>query len=137
MATITGTKAVGSRLARMSGKEKAALVGQALFAGGEEIKAHAQHLITENAVSGKGHVPSKPGEPPNEDTGGLRNGIRAEQPAPLRVLVTSNAKHAVPLERGTSKMAARPYMGPAARAKRKAVVDRVTKVIDLVTAKKG
>lgn len=137
MPKITGRDAVNRRLTGMIGKEKVALVGQALFAGGEDIKAHASHLITEGAVSGKGHKPSAPGQPPNEDTAHLRGNIRVEQPAPLRVLVSSNAKYAAALERGTSKMAARPYMSPAARAKRKAVVARVEKVINHVTKKKS
>lgn len=135
MAKITGVSRVQAKLSRLSGPEKVELVGRALFSAGEDIKAHASHLITEGAVSGKNHVPSKPGEPPNEDTGDLRRGIRVTQPAPLRVRVEATAKHSVPLEYGTSKMAARPFMGPAARDKRKEVVAKVGRVIEAVTRK--
>lgn len=136
MPRITGDKQVSARLRGLSGKEKVEIVGRALFVGGDMIKAEAAHLITEGAVSGKFHVPSKPGEPPNEDTGLLRSRIEVHQVAPLRVQVSSNAPYAVELEVGTSKMAARPYMGPATRNKRKEVVSLVEKSVAVATRRK-
>ena len=124
MPRITGGDRVTLRL-KTIGPEVVRNVGTALFAGGEIIRAEAAHLITEGAVSGKNHVPSAPGDPPNEDTGVLRTNIETTQTAPLRVEVSSNAPYAVALEFGTSKMAERPYMRPATRAKRKEVVDLV------------
>jgi HK97 gp10 family phage protein len=82
-------------------------------------------MITDGAVSGKGHVPSLPGNPPLEDTGVLRTNIETTQPAPLHVEVSSNAPYAAALEFGTSRMQPRPYMQPATDRKRKAVVDLV------------
>lgn len=137
MPKITGTGSATKRLEGLAGREKVALVGRALFAGGEAIKAEAQHLITLNAVSGKNHVPSRPGEAPNEDSGHLRSNITVEHPAPLRVLVSSNARYSAALENGTAKMQARPFMGPAARSKRKEVVATVEKAISIATRKKG
>lgn len=137
MPKITGVGSASKRLTGLAGREKVALVGRALVAGGEAIKAEASHLITLNAVSGKNHVPSSPGEAPNEDTGHLRSNITVEQAAPLRVLVTSNARYSAALENGTAKMQARPFMGPAARAKRKEVVATVEKAITIATRKKG
>lgn len=137
MPKISGASGVSKRLEGLAGREKVQLVGRALFAGGEAIKAEAQHLITLNAVSGKNHVPSAPGEAPNEDTGHLRSNIEVHQTAPLRVEVSSNAKYSAALEHGTSKMQARPFMAPAARAKRKEVVATVTKAINIATRKKG
>lgn len=137
MPKITGTSSATKRLEGLAGRQKVELVGRALFAGGEAIKAEAQHLITLNAVSGKNHVPSRPGEPPNEDSGHLRSNITVEQPAPLRVLVSSNARYSAALENGTAKMHARPFMGPAARSKRKEVVATVEKAISIATRKKG
>ena len=64
------------------------------------------------------------------DTGHLKNHIEVTQPGPLRVLVTSNAKYSAALEFGTSKMAARPFMNPAARAKRTEVTMIVRKAVD-------
>jgi hypothetical protein len=105
-------------------------VGKALFAAGEMIQVEAQISITAGAVSGKNHKPSAPGEPPNNDTGDLASKIETRQVAPLVVEVSSNSEHALPLEVGTSKMAARPSMGPARDAKRKEVTQLVRKAVD-------
>lgn len=129
MAKITGVSQAKKRIEGLAGREKIELVGRALFVGGEMIKAEAQHSITLGAVSGKNHVPSAPGEPPNEDTGTLRRNITVTQVGPLHVRVASNAPYSAHLEFGTSKMAARPFMGPAARAKKKAVVALVKSAI--------
>lgn len=87
-------------------------VEKALFVGGELIQTEAQLSITRGAVSGKNHVPSAPGEPPNNDTGDLAGKIETTRSGPLRVRVTSNSDHAM-IEFPTSKVAARPYMRPA------------------------
>lgn len=84
-----------------------------LYVGADMIRAEAFQSISAGAVSGKGHVPSAPGEPPNRDTGELQSKITTTMPEPLVAIVASEADHAVPLEFGTSRMAARPYMRPA------------------------
>lgn len=132
MARITGERRVQDRI-KGTARDKVALVGRALFAGGEIIKAEASYLITAGAVSGAGHVPSAPGEPPNEDTGTLRRGIVVTQPGPLRVRVSSTAPYSGFLENGTSLMQARPFMGPAARAKKSEVVALVRRAVDKAT----
>lgn len=129
---ITGADKVTFRLNTI-GDKAVRLVGQALYVGGDLIRAEAAHLITEGAVSGKNHVPSLPGEPPNEDTGVLRTNIETTQPAPLRVEISSNAPYAAALEFGTSRMAERPYMRPATRAKKKEVIDLVRQAVDQAT----
>lgn len=113
MVKMTGAKQVSDRLRRLAGPDLAREVGQALFAAGKQIEVEAQLSITRGAVSGKNHVPSRPGEPPNQDTGVLANNIETVQVTPLRVEVSSNAPYAAELEFGTSKMAERPYMRPA------------------------
>lgn len=133
MPRITGRERVEARLSGVAGEKTIRNVGVALFAGGEMIRAEAVHLITEGAVSGKFHVRSLPGEPPNRDTGVLDTHIETTQIAPLKVEVSSNAPYAAPLEFGTSKMAARPYMGPATRAKKKEVIDLVRKAVAAAT----
>jgi len=130
MPKITGRERVDARLRGLGGAQMVTRVGQALFAGGELIRAEAAHLITEGAVSGKNHVTSLPGQPPNEDTGILRTNIETTQTGPLRVEVSSNAPYAVPLEAGSSKMAPRPYMGPATRNKRAEVVAGVRAAVN-------
>ncbi|TXC64978.1 HK97 gp10 family phage protein [Sphingosinicella ginsenosidimutans] len=129
---MRGAKEHSLRLARMMGSGRDRLVGQALFAGGERIQVEAQVSITRGAVSGKNHVPSRPGEPPNADTHRLSDNIETLQPAPLRVEVSSNAPYAVALEYGTSKMAERPYMRPATQKKRGEVVDLVRRAVNAV-----
>lgn len=136
MPKITGRKEASDRLRGLAGRQKVEQVGRALFAGGEAIKAEAAHLITENAVSGKNHRPSLPGQPPNEDTGLLRSRIEVNQVAPLRVEVSSNAPYAADLEFGTSKMAERPYMRPATNRKRKEVVALVEGAVTRVVRRK-
>jgi HK97 gp10 family phage protein len=125
MPRITGADGVTIRLNRIASADTVRKVGAALFAGGEEIRAEASHMITEGAVSGKNHIPSLPGEAPNEDSGVLRTHIETTQVAPLQVEVSSNAPYAAALEFGTSKIAERPYMRPATARKRKAIVEGV------------
>lgn len=86
-----------------------------MFAAGEAIAVEAQLLITEGSVSGKGHVPSRPGEPPQNDTGVLAGGIIVRQTAPLKVEIVSTAPYSNALEFGSSRMSPRPFMGPGSR----------------------
>ena len=107
-------------------------VTAALYAAGQAIEIDAEHSITDGSISGKGHVVSEPGEPPNADTRLLDSSIETELPdGPEggRVRVTSNAPYAAFLEFGTSKMAERPYMRPAVERNRKRVSELVAKAI--------
>lgn len=128
---LKGAKAHVARLRRLSSPEAERAIGRALFAGGEAIRVEAQLSITRGSVSGKNHVPSKPGEPPNQDTGVLAGNIETVQISPLLVEVSSNAPYSAPLEFGTSKMAARPFMRPA----RDKMRDEVTELVRRAVAK--
>lgn len=130
MARVIGAKRHTDRLRRMRSPAAIRKVGSALFAGGQMIQVEAQISITAGAVSGKNHVPSAPGQPPNQDTGVLANAIETNQVAPLKVEVSSNAPYAVALEFGTSKMAERPYMRPATAKKRAEVTRLVRRAVD-------
>ena len=125
---IRGSKAHLARLRKLE-KDTTRFVGKALFAGGESIQIEAQLSITQGAVSGKNHVPSKPGEPPNQDTGRLGDNIETVQKMQLLVEVSSNAPYSADLEFGTSKMAARPFMRPARDKKRAEVVALVERAV--------
>lgn len=59
------------------------------------------------------HWSSAPGYPPNSDTGKLVGSIKAKPIKPTEYYVVANAKYAIPLEIGTRRMAARPFMLPA------------------------
>ena len=102
---LKGARAHIRRLNALASAAAERDIGKALFAGGELIQTHAQRSITAGAVSGKGHVPSKPGEPPNNDTGVLANNIETTQPETLRVRVTSSAPYSAALEGGSSREA--------------------------------
>ncbi len=135
MVKITGVSVNAARIKDLTSPETARLLNQALLTAGDMIKTDAQISITEGAVSGKFHVPSKPGEPPNNDTGVLANNIEVDTPAPLKVRVSSNAPYAKFLELGTSRMSRRPYMAPATEKNRADIVKLLERVISRVIAK--
>lgn len=118
MASVTGWKKHSARLKRLAGAEPRIL--RALYALGQKIELDAELSITEGSVSGAGHVPSAPGEPPNADTRLLDSSIETtiESASPPRVLVTSNAPYSAAVELGTAKMVERPFMRPATKKNR-------------------
>ena len=63
------------------------------------------------------HVASKPGDPPNVDTGELISGVTWEPQngKALAVFVGTNVKHGVYMEFGTKDVAPRPWLLPALR----------------------
>lgn len=129
MAKVTGGKAFKAKLARITGDEGKRQIGAALFAGGQILEVEAALSITNGAVSGKNHVPSKPGEPPNSDTHLLDRSIETVQVEQLHVEISANAPYAVALEFGTSKMAERPYMRPATAKTRKEITSLVRRAV--------
>lgn len=62
---------------------------------------------------GRQHVSSAPGEAPAVDMGQLQASIQTERVSDVAASVSTNNEHAEELEFGTSKMAARPFFGPA------------------------
>lgn len=126
---LKGARQHVARLRILAGADTVRLVEQALFAAGELIQTEAQLSITRGAVSGKGHVPSAPGEPPNQDTGVLAGNIETTRVGKLRVRVSSKAGYSAPLEFGTSKMAARPFMRPARDKKKGEARDLVVRAV--------
>lgn len=129
MVKITGDKQHVANLRRIAGPEMIQQVGAALFVGGQMVETEAELSITRGSVSGEGHVPSAPGDPPNRDTGLLDNSIETTQDGPLKVSVTSNAPYSRALEFGTSKMAERPFMRPALQKKRDAVQTLIRRAV--------
>lgn len=133
MVKVTGRELAHRRIRGTTGDAAmVSEVGKALFVAGNRIQVAAQKSITEGSVSGAFHVPSLPGEPPNADTHTLDRQIETVQVEPLKVEVSSNAPYAAFLEFGTSKMAARPYMLPAAEKERAAAVQLVRSAVNRV-----
>lgn len=133
MTTIKGADAHKRRLRQLRGTAMIRPVTRAVFAAAQDLAVDASLSITEGAVSGAGHVPSKPGEPPNADTHVLARSIEAVSTGPLKAETSANAPYAGDLEFGTSTIAERPYMRPAAQRSRpravKRVVDAVNKAV--------
>ena len=108
-------------------------IDRAIFAAGQLIENEAGLSITRGAVSGKGHVASKPGEAPNADTHRLDRSIETTRVSPLKVKVTANSGYASALEFGSSKVAPRPFMRPARDKKKDEARDLVAKAINEIT----
>lgn len=132
MVKITGVPEFRQALEGAKGPAMVQAVTQALFVFGNRIQVAAQTSITDGAVSGKNHVPSLPGQPPNQDTGVLANNIETLVVGPLHVEVQSKAPYAVFQEFGTSKMAERPYMRPALAQEKEAGMALVTQAVNHV-----
>jgi len=128
----SGQRSLEKRLKGITSARGQKQLGAALFAIGEDVATYAQISITRGAVSGKGHVPSKPGQPPSADTHVLADNIEVTQPAVDEVIVASNAPYSVPLEFGTSKMEARPFFRPARQAKKKEARAKFAQAVDRI-----
>lgn len=136
MAKVTGGDGYTRKLRSMP-REIVRELGGALFAAGEMVQVDAQNSITAGSQSGRNHVPSAPGEPPNNDSGVLAGNIETAQLAPLIVEVSSNASYAVALEYGTSKMIERPYMRPALERNREKINALINEAVDRAIKKAG
>lgn len=137
MVKVTGADKHRRRLEAMRSPDAKRKIYRALFWGAQQIQLEAQLSITEGSVSGKNHVPSRSGEPPNRDTGALDSQIETTgEPERLRARVTSNAPHAGDMEFGNSKVEARPHMAPAAEKKREEISRRIGQTLSAI-ARKG
>lgn len=108
-------------------------VSKEMYAAGSLVATEAQISITSGSVSGKNHVASAPNTAPNNDSATLANGIEVIQVAPLRVLIQSTAPYGQSLEFGTSKMAPRPFMAPAADKTRPEIERRLGSAVARAT----
>lgn len=125
------------RLARLSGPEVTRVCGAVVYEGADTIRAYAYQKIGAGSVQGKGHVVSAPGDFPNREFGDLQNGLEARQTGALTAEVVSKAPHAKPLEFGTSRMEARPYMRPSRDAKEKEIRDRFASQMNKLVKRSG
>lgn len=129
MAENPGLRIHRNRLQRM--RRATSDVYRSLYASGEVIREDAANSIKAGAISGPGHIPSLPGEPPNADTHQLDLSIDVRvNPGAKTISVVSRAPYAAFLEFGTSKMAARPYLRPALLRNRNRVVLGVVNAVN-------
>lgn len=131
MATVKGMDKHLKRL--RAAADVAKDVTAALYSAGQDIELDAEHSITAGSISGRGHIPSLPGQPPNADTRTLDSNIETTVQAqnPPTVHVTSHAPYSAALEFGTSKMAERPFMRPATEKNRKKVGQKVAAAVKI------
>lgn len=134
MARVTGGDKHRARLRKMRERTPQAVLA-ALYVAGQKIEIDAEISITSGSISGDGHVPSRPGEPPNADTRQLDTSIDTHIVAqnPPTVHIISNAPYSAALEFGTTKMAARPFMKPATDKNHDAVVSAVVRAVRDIT----
>jgi HK97 gp10 family phage protein len=110
------------------GVDMETVLGQIAMAGAMVLEGNVKRDIAskksgrEYTRGNKTHVASAPGESPAVDTGALLNSIHSELGDVTSTRATAvcgtNMEYALPLEEGTAKMAARPFMRPGAeRAK--------------------
>lgn len=120
MPSLKGADKAIRRLRKLNSAAAEKRVGAAIFAAAKTLAVDAQISITEGSAGGASggkhqHIPSLPGEPPHNFTGHLADNIEAVQTSDaLASEVSSNAQYSAALEFGSSRMAARPFMKPAA-----------------------
>jgi hypothetical protein len=134
VARITGADKHKRRLQRLRGPAMVRGVTRALYAVAQDIQVDAQISITAGATSGKNHVPSAPGEPPNNDTGVLAGNIEATSTGPLKAETSSNAPYGAAQELGSESqnLPERPYLRPAAQKNRPNAMRKVAAAVDRV-----
>jgi len=121
-------KSHSDRLKRMANARQA--VARKLYQAGQLVELDAEQSITEGSISGAGHVPSEPGQPPNADTRFLDSNIETEIGGPGIVTVTSKAPYSAALEFGTDRgLEERPFMRPALQKNRAKIVKMVGEAI--------
>lgn len=112
---------------------------RALLDAGEAVRADAQNSIRQGAISGAGHIPSRPGEPPNADTHQLDISIDVVLDGSGKsVRVISRAPYSAGLEYGHSNVLPRPFLRPALiRNRNRLVFGMVQAVRSVVRVIKG
>lgn len=135
---VKGVSAHKKRLALMaSGMSRAS--ARELLKAAQAVEDDAKRSIIAGSISGAGHVPSLPGQPPNADTHVLDQSIYTKvNPSGRTVSVVAGARYSAALEFGTSRMAERPFLRPALRRnKNRLVMGQVQAVRSVVRAYKG
>lgn len=132
MAKIAGATQFTAKL-RNNSVAAAQFIDSAVFELAQRVETDAENSITEGATSGAGHVASLPGDAPNADTHRLDGNIetlRGTESGSIKYIVSSNAPYSQPLEFGSSKMAARPFMRPALEKNRERIGKRLAAAIN-------
>ena len=107
-----------------------------LRAGIRVIERHTKNLMTGTrsgrayTIGGKTHIASAPGEPPAVDTGNLKNSLRVLEVTDDYASFGTSVDYAADLEFGSRRIAARPFLRPAAENSVGDVTAAMTAVAD-------
>lgn len=135
MARITGDAELRVNLQGLS-RDIEDSVFRAVYAAADTIATEAAQSIVRGSISGAGHVPSAPGDPPNADTRQLDTSIVTQPDRPrMAARAIAQAPYAAALEYGTVKMAARPFMRPALKKQTPEAVALIRQAVARATSK--
>ena len=117
---MSNVKIIKNNVKEILASMKGDRLGRAVMAGGFIVEGAAKISMSATSHSGRmygKHRASAPGETPAVDIGNLVNSINTElastSDTEAWANVGTNVEYAEPLEMGTSKMAARPFLRPA------------------------
>lgn len=126
---MKGKDRVLRKLRFLASREFDELAGAVIYEAADAVRAEAFNSISRGSVSGAGHVPSKPGDPPLRDTGALQAGLKVARTGLLTAEVRAETPYSAPLEFGSSRVAARPFLRPARdKVAEEAIRDGVAKL---------
>ncbi len=127
--TVDGLKELNAKLKNMAAETGNAMT-KALMASGYVLETAVKTDMAQPKSGrryGK-HQASAPGESPAMDTGVLAASVMTEADGD-GVLVGTNSEYAEPLEFGTARMRARPFMQPAAERSQGDMTDAAQKIL--------
>jgi HK97 gp10 family phage protein len=116
---VKGVDTLVAKFKRLRGASDE-IMGQSLLAGAFVLEGVIKGSMQQTSKGGrtyrrgkKSHTASTPGSPPAIDYGALFNSIQSEREEKGAIVYTDK-EYAPALETGTARMAARPFMRPAA-----------------------
>lgn len=126
MARIEGGRNIARRLqVNSQGKD----VTDVLLRAADRVRTDYIDRVNDGGGTGKAHVPSLPGQPPNTDTGRLVGSAGARATGRNVTETFVEAEYGKFLEFGTNKMAPRPALGPAFDQMKPFIMDNLRKAL--------
>lgn len=104
-------------------------VTDVLLRAADRVRTDYIDRVNEGGAPGPSHVPSRPGEAPNTDTGRLVGSASARTVGRNVAETSVEAEYGKHLEFGTHKMAPRPALGPAFDEMRPHILNNLRKAL--------
>jgi len=92
MAKLSGADKAMAKLRGLNSRSAKKRVSSAVYVAADMLRVEAALSISEGSVSGKNHVPSRAGEPPNFDSGHLAGSIETREVAEFECEVSAALK---------------------------------------------